>query len=405
MAGRLLFIILMCSFHKIQVQGQRPELSGHHTEDDYIFTCSLPASVEHDTTCNLYFGEESRPVVTAKTWKTRSSKTNQLFCLFTVQTNDLWRHLCSVQQKDVSCDYRLEYEANTTLSLAPRSDRYNLRDFFQNESNERRRVTTMTTGSSAVNMSRDTTPTTTRQPDNKISDDDLNSTASTTVTKVTSGNKCYTLNMTGNSSVPKDTMDNMNHATDNKTTVAPSGQTENTDSSSVSVTSEKPTTVITPDILTSTNTTTMNPAPGDVQTVTASLSSTTFPKTETQTWKLIIVVACFGTAVTVILVVLVILGTNRSGTSSHTRSQANIKPDYICMNTICDGRQLPAGIDETYSEITSVRDAGVTAGSDKLQREKSQNEHSDIYHVYATISEEPAPSAQQDGVYSLLQPH
>ncbi|XP_047438306.1 uncharacterized protein LOC125006375 isoform X2 [Mugil cephalus] len=388
MAGRMLFIILMCSFHKIQVQGQRPELSGHHTEDVYMFTCSLPASVEHDTTCNLYCGEDSRPVVTAKTWKTRRSKTNQLFCLFTVQTNDLWRHLCSVQQKDVSCDYKLEYEVNTTLSLAPRSDRYNLRDFFQNESNERRRVTTMTTGSSAVNMSRDTTPTTTRQPDNKISDDDLNSTASTTVTKVTS-----------------DTMDNMNHTTNNKTTVAPSGQTENTDSSSVSVTSEKPTTVITPDILTSTNTTTMNPAPDDVQTVTANLSSTTFPKTETQTWKLIIVVACFGTAVTVILVVLVILGTNRSGTSSHTRSQANCKPDYICMNTIYDGRQLPAGNDETYSEITSVRDAGVSAGSDKLQREESQNERSDIYHVYATISEEPAPSAQQDGVYSLLQPH
>ncbi|KAI4826817.1 hypothetical protein KUCAC02_030248 [Chaenocephalus aceratus] len=44
-----------------------------------------------------------------------------------------------------------------------------------------------------------------------------------------------------------------------------------------------------------------------------------------------------------------------------------------------------------------------TPGPEKPSRQASQNEDSDIYHVYSTISEEPPPSALNDMVYSTLQ--
>ncbi|XP_068999082.1 uncharacterized protein [Embiotoca jacksoni] len=103
---------------------QKPQMSVHHDGDGVLLICSLPGSVKHDTTCNLYFGEGSRPVETTTIKKKRNSK-KQWFCLFTVTLEDFQRFLHSVQQKEVSCDYSLESEPN---SLSPRSDGYSLTD-------------------------------------------------------------------------------------------------------------------------------------------------------------------------------------------------------------------------------------------------------------------------------------
>lgn len=103
---------------------QKAQLSLQHLPGvDVHFTCSLPGSANHDTRCNLYFGESSDPVLTTTIWGQRNTITNQWFCQFTVTTDVLLRRLHSVQQSDATCDYSLGREPN---SLSARSDRYSL---------------------------------------------------------------------------------------------------------------------------------------------------------------------------------------------------------------------------------------------------------------------------------------
>ncbi|XP_049438607.1 uncharacterized protein LOC125892575 isoform X8 [Epinephelus fuscoguttatus] len=129
----------------ITIHSYKPQMSLQHFDSDYvIFICSLPGPADHDTRCNLYFGEATRPIVTGRIWKTRTP-TNQRFCQFTVTVDDLLRHLHLVQQSDASCDYSLGSDPNY---LSPRSDRYSLTDIVEKESGVTQTVTTslMTTG-------------------------------------------------------------------------------------------------------------------------------------------------------------------------------------------------------------------------------------------------------------------
>ncbi|XP_051272345.1 uncharacterized protein LOC127372538 isoform X1 [Dicentrarchus labrax] len=130
---------------RITIHGQTPQMTLQHFHGEHVlFTCSLPGSANHDTKCNLYFGEESDPVKTTTIWKKRSS-TNQWFCQFIVTIDDLLKRLRLVKQSDASCDYSLGREPN---SLSPRSDRYNLTDTVEKESRMTQTVPTftMTTG-------------------------------------------------------------------------------------------------------------------------------------------------------------------------------------------------------------------------------------------------------------------
>ncbi|XP_047202847.1 uncharacterized protein LOC124856471 isoform X1 [Girardinichthys multiradiatus] len=103
--------------------GLKPQMSVQYLKGQYaIFICSLPGSVKHDTTCNLYFGGSSHP---AKTTTTGKTETNQWFCWTEIQEDELLKHLHSVEQKEVSCDYSLESDGK---SLSPRSDPYTLPD-------------------------------------------------------------------------------------------------------------------------------------------------------------------------------------------------------------------------------------------------------------------------------------
>ncbi|KAM8757085.1 uncharacterized protein AB9X84_010057 isoform 2-T2 [Acanthopagrus schlegelii] len=130
----------------IRTQNQKPQMSLQHFPGEYVlFTCSLPGPVNHDTRCNLYFGEKSNPVSRTTIWSKRAMKTNQWFCLFTVTTDDLLRRLRSVQQSDASCDYSLGSEPK---SLSARSERYGLTDIVEKESSMIQTTPTlrMTTG-------------------------------------------------------------------------------------------------------------------------------------------------------------------------------------------------------------------------------------------------------------------
>ncbi|XP_038553347.1 flocculation protein FLO11-like isoform X2 [Micropterus salmoides] len=108
----------------ITIHSQTPQLTLQHFPGDHVlFACSLPGSANHDTRCNLYFGEASHPVITTTIGRKRDPKTNQWFCQFTVTIDDLLSRLRLLQQSDASCDYSLGSEPN---SLSPRSDGYSL---------------------------------------------------------------------------------------------------------------------------------------------------------------------------------------------------------------------------------------------------------------------------------------
>ncbi|XP_027858991.1 uncharacterized protein LOC114135688 isoform X2 [Xiphophorus couchianus] len=118
----------------------KPQLSVNYRKgQSAFFTCSLPGSVKQDTTCNLYFGESSHPATTTIIISKTRSSTNQWFCWTEIQENELLRHLGLVEQKEVSCDYRLERDGK---SLSPRSDPYRLTGIVEGDLTEIRKTPT-----------------------------------------------------------------------------------------------------------------------------------------------------------------------------------------------------------------------------------------------------------------------
>ncbi|XP_051272388.1 uncharacterized protein LOC127372547 isoform X2 [Dicentrarchus labrax] len=358
----------------ITIHSQTPQMSLQHFDGEYVlFVCSLPGSANHDTRCNLYFGEESDPVVTTTIWKKRSS-TNQWFCQFIVTTDDLLKRLSLVKQGNASCDYSLGSEPN---SLSPRSDRYRLTDIVEKESGMIQRPTvTKTTGSLTSSQ------TTLKNP---ASDDEI--TGSLTSTHTT-----------------------LNPASDDEITVYSAGRTVSTSSdtdSSVStfLTSVKPE----KGSLTSTQTTLKNPASDDEITVWPVTSSNTGGATstslqpvkpasaETWIWKLIAVAGCGLTVGVIVLSVI------------HCKKRRAVYSAGWTVSTSSDTDRSVGSSVSTF--LTSVKPE---KGSEEVKEQQHQNETNDTYHLYSTISEEPAASALttcetgfglQDMVYSTVQAH
>ncbi|KAE8298538.1 hypothetical protein D5F01_LYC03040 [Larimichthys crocea] len=64
----------------------------------------------------------------------------------------------------------------------------------------------------------------------------------------------------------------------------------------------------------------------------------------------------------------------------------------------------PGIVKNESSMIPTKSTFAMNTGSGKLNRQRPHNDDSDIYHVYATIPEEPSPSAL-NMVYSTVQAH
>ncbi|CAI5687760.1 unnamed protein product [Oreochromis niloticus] len=140
-------------------------------------------------------------------------------------------------------------------------------------------------------------------------------------------------------------------------------------------------------------------------TFTSAHTSTYATATSEALWKLAVAVTGFGVTMGVILLVLGLLTfKRRSETSSQSRTKAASPGDFLSMTKMNHGGMLPAGNDGDYSVITSVPDNNYLT-REKLNLEQTKNEDSDIYHVYATISEETDPPDSQDMIYSMLNAH
>ncbi|XP_036956391.1 uncharacterized protein LOC119020812 isoform X4 [Acanthopagrus latus] len=128
------------------------------------------------------------------------------------------------------------------------------------------------------------------------------------------------------------------------------------------------------------------------------------PSAETWTWKLA-AMAGFGVAVGVISVGLVLLCKRGTERRSYKRTPAKVTDDSTPMKHLDHGGLLPAGNGEVYNVITSVPGADFSTGSKKMNMQENRNEDSDVYHLYTTISDEPPPSALKDMMYSTVQLH
>lgn len=103
--------------------GDKPKISLQYFPGiNILVLCSLPGSANNDTTCNLYFGDETFPHLTSNIMSLGTKMNQQWFCQFSVSNRNLLR-LNSTQQNHASCDYRLGSDPGV---LSPRSERYNL---------------------------------------------------------------------------------------------------------------------------------------------------------------------------------------------------------------------------------------------------------------------------------------
>ncbi|XP_027135628.1 uncharacterized protein LOC109140653 [Larimichthys crocea] len=382
----------------IFIHSQTPIMSLQHFPGEYVlFTCSLPGSADHDTTCNLYFGESSRPVNTT-TIGTKRNSNNQWFCQFTVTIEDLMRRLRSVQQSDASCDYSSRSKPNP---LFPRSDGYSLTGIMEKESSTTTTESTfaVTTVDPTLHESSTESPVTPPDPAPDVTVSSPGDSTFVLSSPVTPSSGTVEEESWMTQTVMTFTMTTGLDA-DATTPETPAEQT-----SGLTVSTPHVTTPETPAKQTSVDQT-LHESNNK-----ANLSPVTPPKPapETKKWKwkiwmLVIVVTSFGVIVGVTFVGVTLLCTKRTERYSDQRTQANVTDDVMCMQSLDHGGLLPAGDDEAYSVITSVPGADCPAGSKKLDRQRPQNEDSDIYHVYATIPEEPSPSAL-NMVYSTVRAH
>ncbi|XP_025763077.1 uncharacterized protein LOC109202129 [Oreochromis niloticus] len=384
MAGHLLFVILMSFVHEIQaqeinstsadsepssitIQSQKPQMSVQHFNGEQVqFVCSLPGSVKYNTRCNLYFGEASRPVLTATVWKKSSTETKQRFCQFYVSIDDFLRHLHFVQQKEASCDYTLKREPR---SLSPRSDQYNLTAILESESPKINKPPSIMTTDSSLNKP----------------------SASTSTTSVNSLSGFAALNLSPTTGVN----------TPIKTTQYKTSGDSTTDSYKTSATVTV-TTVKSPTFTwchTSTHATATSVGQARQPDNKVNSSSKILQSAEASIWKLAVAVTGLGVTMGVILLVLGLLTfKRRSETCPQSRTKATSPGDFLSMTKMNQGRMLPAGNDGGSSVITSVPDDNYLTREEKLNLQETKNEDSDIYHVYATISEETDAPDSQDTI-------
>ncbi|XP_071201083.1 uncharacterized protein [Salvelinus alpinus] len=77
--------------------------------------------------------------------------------------------------------------------------------------------------------------------------------------------------------------------------------------------------------------------------------------------------------------------------------------DLVSMGAVSSGVMVDSGDAGIDSQIPSVLSTFMPSGPVDVDTQAFANEHSDTYHVYSSIPDRPATSAQPDGLYSLLQ--
>ncbi|XP_031690304.1 uncharacterized protein LOC109888117 isoform X2 [Oncorhynchus kisutch] len=327
----------------VTVLDPKPDITVH-LDEDFNIICLIPGSVSPDTTCNLYVGEESQPSFTAPIKKRKAtSASGQQFCQFTPKHSDLISRLQSVRRKEVSCDYRLSSGPN---SLSPRSDGYSFTHLVGVHISD---PTTIQTPSIAVGLTPgpgSTLPPSTTVSPTEVSTVTCTFTPDTTVTPATRSTICCTL-----------------------TTDTPASPTERGQSSTES----------------------------EVE------SNSQESILLGQLWQAAVGVAS-GVGVFLVGLTAVCLCRRTKKTNSQrptARQDDHRQYDLVSMGAVSSGVMVDSGDAGIDSQITSVLSTFMPSGPVDVDSQAFANKHSDTYHVYSSIPDRPATSAQPDGLYSL----
>eukprot|EP00063_Salmo_salar_P012577 XP_013987412.1 PREDICTED: uncharacterized protein LOC106565145 isoform X3 [Salmo salar] len=409
---------------KYIIIGQKPNITVS-LKENFIITCLIPGSVSNDTTCNLYVGEQSKRIFRAHIRKKKHTDSNCCFCQFSVVESDLIRRLQTVKRKEVSCDYRVSSGPN---SLSPRSDGYSF-------------TVGLTPGP------RSTLPPSTTVSPTEVSTVTSTLTPDTTVTATSS----LTSPLTPSTAVnPTSVVSTVTSTLTTDVTVRPTSLTSPlAPSTAVNPTSSltsplAPSTAVNPtsDLTVSPTLTTDTPkSPTERgQSSTDSVVNSNSPKIvlSVQLWQTAV---CMASGVGVFLMGLTAVylcrrtkktNSQRPTTRQDDHSQCDLVMGAMSSADMLDSRdagiyslitsvpstflpsvpvQVSANEDAdsenagVYNLITSVPSTSIPLGPFEENGKSSENDNSDTYHVYSSIPDRPATSAQPDGLYSLLQTH
>ncbi|XP_045547445.1 uncharacterized protein isoform X31 [Salmo salar] len=371
MAGHLFLVILLFdSFQYIEAQDHyqghhpKPDITVHFDED-FTIICLIPGSVSPDSTCNLYVGEESQPSFTAKIKKRKAtSAAGQPFCHFNTNHSDLISGLQSVRSKEVSCDYRVSSGPN---SLSPRSDGKSFAHLVGVHISDPTTKHFPAAGSTVSSTLTPNTPVrpTTYRPTKFLFSPGLTSplTPSTALNPSSGSTLSSTL-----------------------TTDTPSKGQSSTD---IVVNSNSQESVP----LSSTLTSSLTPG------------FTVRPTTTVQLWQAVVGVASGVGVFLMGLTAVCLCRRTKKHSQRPTARQDDHRQYDLVMGAVNSAGMLDSKDAGIYSLITSVPSTFLPSGHVQENGQSSEKDNSDTYHVYSSIPDRPATSAQPDGLYSLLQTH
>ncbi|XP_017290934.1 uncharacterized protein LOC108247377 [Kryptolebias marmoratus] len=118
-------------------------------------------------------------------------------------------------------------------------------------------------------------------------------------------------------------------------------------------------------------------------------------KTKQRVWMLVVATPGFGVALGVVLLGAALLCFRRQ------RRRAKRTEEYLNKRSQANSTGNNGG----YYMITSVPAADSPIELQQMKRRDSQNENSDLYHVYATVTDEPDATTPADTTYCTLQAH
>ncbi|XP_045547416.1 mucin-12-like isoform X2 [Salmo salar] len=447
MAGHLFLVILLFdSFQYIEAQDHyqghhpKPDITVHFDED-FTIICLIPGSVSPDSTCNLYVGEESQPSFTAKIKKRKAtSAAGQPFCHFNTNHSDLISGLQSVRSKEVSCDYRVSSGPN---SLSPRSDGKSFAHLVGvhiSDPTTKHFPAAGSTVSSTLTPNTPVRPTTYRPTKflfspgltspltpstalNPSSGSTLSSTLTTDTPSKGQSSTDIVVNSNSQESVPlsstltssltpgftvRPTTSLTSPLTPSTAVNPPSGGQSSTESVLAGLTV---TSTLTPDI-------TVRPTRGQSSTdsvvdstapLTLTPDITVRPTTTVQLWQAVVGVAS-GVGVFLMGLTAVCLCRRTKKHSQRPTARQDDHRQFSVLDDLVMGAVNSAGMLDSkdagiYSLITSVPSTFLPSGHVQENGQSSEKDNSDTYHVYSSIPDRPATSAQPDGLYSLLQTH
>ncbi|XP_035634327.1 uncharacterized protein LOC118388877 isoform X2 [Oncorhynchus keta] len=97
--------------------------------------------------------------------------------------------------------------------------------------------------------------------------------------------------------------------------------------------------------------------------------------------------------------------TKKTNSQRPTARQDDHSQCDLVMGAMSSAGMLDSRDAGIYSLITSVPSTFLPSGPFEENGKSSENDNSDMYHVYSSIPDRPTTSAQPDGFYSLLQTH